>query len=235
MLIINNIAKTFFSNTNKILPVLNDINFVVDQSEFLSIVGPSGCGKSTLLKIISGLEEKDAGQIIFQPKVYNKKLKAIMIWQDNRLFPWLTVRQNISFGLEASENKIEAEIERYIDLFKLNNFENYYHWQLSEGMQERVAIARALIVKPDILLMDESFASIDYQTKLILFAEVKNLQKILKIPIIYVTHDIRDAISFSDKVIILSARPAKIKKIIDTKNINLDIPLEKEILNLMKE
>ncbi len=232
MLKVKNISKTFFNKTGKI-HVLDNINFDLNGSESLAILGPSGCGKSTLLKIISGLEKPDSGKIILPHKNY----KTPIIWQEHRLLPWQTVKQNIIFGLDTSNIKraeVEKKLKKYINLIKLNGFEDYYPFQLSGGMKQRVAIARAMIIEPDILLMDEPFSSVDYHTKMILFKELKKIQKITKLPIIYVTHDTRDAISFADKVIVLSSKPSKIQKIINTEKIKtLSMPLEKEIWELL--
>lgn len=234
---VKNITKIFKNKKDKI-HVLDGISFELVKSEFLAIVGPSGCGKTTLLRIISGLEKADAGAIIYKHKNSHGDFKAPIIWQDNRLFPWRTVEQNISFGLEMismDQKEIKNKTKQYINLVKLNGFENYYPYQLSGGMQEKVAIARAMITEPDILLMDEPFASVDYQTKIKLFYEIKKLQTIKKLPIIYVTHDTRDAIAFADKAIVLSSMPAKIKKIINTKDMEaLSMPLEKEIWELLE-
>jgi len=233
MLQVKNISKTFNNKSGKI-NVLDNISFELNQSEFLAILGPSGCGKSTLLKIISGLEKPDSGKIIFS----HQNFQTPIVWQEHRLLPWRTVKQNISLGLETNNmNKLEINkrLKKYINLIKLNGFENYYPFQLSGGMQQRVAIARAMIIEPDVLLIDESFSSIDYHTKMILFNELKKIQKITKLPIIYVTHDTRDAISFADQTIVLSANPARIKRIIDTKEIKtFSMPMEKEIWDLLK-
>lgn len=234
MLELKNIYKSF-NNEDKQLQVLNDVSFKFNRSEITAILGPSGCGKTTLLRIISGLINPDSGKI---KKESCHNFKMPIIWQDNRLFPWQTVEQNIGFGLEGNNlgKKLrEKRIKEYLGLMKLNQFKNYYPSQLSGGMQARVAIARAMIVEPDILLMDEPFASIDYQTKIRLFKEIKKTQKQKQLPIIYVTHDTRDAIAFADQVIVLSSRPAKVKKVIDTKGVDvLSMDLEKEIWELLK-
>lgn len=228
MLKVKNISKTFDNKAGKI-HVLNDINFDLDKSEFLAILGSSGCGKTTLLKIISGLEKPDSGKVVFQ----HKNCKTPIVWQEHRLLPWYTVKQNIVFGLEMNnieKSETGKKLKKYINLIKLNGFEDYYPFQLSGGMQQRVAIARAMIIEPDVLLMDEPFSSVDYHTKMILFNELKKIQKITKLPIIYVTHDTRDAISFADRVIVLSSKPTKVQKAIDTKEIKLlSMPMEKEI------
>lgn len=237
MLTLNHVTKSF-SNNNGQLKVLASVSFGLNQSEIIAILGPSGCGKTTLLKIIAGLIKPDSGEIIYGEKQARQDFKISIIWQDHRLFPWLKVGQNLGFGLNntnVDEVVVQEKIEECLGLIGLKDFVDYYPNQLSGGMQAKVAIGRALMARPDILLMDEPFASVDYQTKILLFKAVKKIQKTKQLPIIYVTHDTRDAIAFADQVIILSARPARIKKVINTRGIDvLSSNLEKEIWELLK-
>ena len=232
---IRGLSKSFETHTNESLNILTNINFTINQNELLAIIGPSGCGKTTLLKIIVGLEKPNEGNIN-----YDEDFSVIpIIWQENRLFPWLTVRRNIKFGLEIShmnEYEIESTSDKFIEMIGLKRFENFYPNQLSEGMKQRVAVARALAINSELLLMDEPFASIDYLTKIKLLDEIRKIQKEEEASIVYVTHDIRDAVNYSDRILVLSKRPACIKEIIDLNSINLNNRnLENYILEIIEK
>jgi NitT/TauT family transport system ATP-binding protein len=235
---VENIFKSFEGPGKSKIQVLNGTSFDVKEAEFLSVLGPSGCGKTTLLKIIAGLERPDKGRVIFYSKNKNGNIKTPIVWQEHRLFPWRTVAQNIQLGLELTRvRKKEAKriAKEYISMMGLKDFEKYYPSQLSGGMAQRVAIARAMAVNPNILLMDEPFASVDYQTKLILFEELKELKKKTQKTIVYVTHDIRDAVLFSDRIVILSALPARVKEIISVEAVKLPhSEIETKIWNSLK-
>ncbi|MFH0979034.1 MAG: ABC transporter ATP-binding protein [Candidatus Woesearchaeota archaeon] len=206
---IRDITKSFDD-----LKVLDHLSLEVGESECISIIGPSGCGKTTLLKIIGGVEEPNKGNI--QPK----QGMVPIVWQDHRLLPWLNVQRNIEFGLELKRATKPSLVKKYIKLTKLQGFERYYPHQLSEGMKQRVAIARALAVEPEIILLDEPFASLDFMTKLRMYDEIKALQKRLRLSAILVTHDTRDAIIFSNKVAIMTDKPSRIKKVLELGNYN---------------
>lgn len=233
---LKNIYKSYTDLRSNKIQVLENISFDIEESEFLSILGPSGCGKTTLLKVIATLEHPDRGEVIFAHK--QEGIKTPIVWQEHRLFPWRTVIQNIKFGLELTtynEDEVEKTVYELIEMIGLRGFENYYPYQLSGGMAQRVAIARSMAVNPDILLLDEPFASVDYQTKLILCNEIKEIQEKTKKTIVYVTHDIRDAISFTNRTIILSARPARVKEIISLSGIELPFSsVEKKIWEILK-
>lgn len=204
------------------LEVLNDITLTVQNGEFISIVGYSGCGKSTLLRIIGGLETKDSGIFQVEGKNINGPgLDRGMIFQESRLFPWLKVRDNVLYGLSKEEKKKlsreerEKLVKKYLELVELNGFEDAYPKQLSGGMQQRASIARTLIGNPDILLLDEPFGALDAITRINMQQEIIKIWQNTHKTMILVTHDIDEAVYLSDRVVVLSSRPGKIKKIID--------------------
>ncbi len=191
------------------IEALKDINFDVKQGEFVSIIGPSGCGKSTLLSIISGLESKTEG------KVYIKGKLGYMLQKDN-LLEWRTIYKNVLLGLEIQKTDAKENKEYAIELLKkygLYEFKDKYPMQLSGGMRQRVALIRTLAVRPTILLLDEAFSALDYQTRLMVTEDIYKILKSENITAIMVTHDISEAISMSDRVVVLSQRPATVKNI----------------------
>lgn len=201
--------------------VLNDIDLHVNKGEFVTIVGPSGCGKSTLLNIVAGLEKPDSGDVVVKGGESISATKRIMIFQEGALFPWLTVRENVEFGLKIA-NEPAADRHRiatkYIELVGLTKFSNSYVHQLSGGMKQRVAIARALAMEPEVLLMDEPFAALDVQTRDLLQEELVGIHRTTGVTILFVTHNINEAILLGDRVIVLSSTMKNIRKafIIDT-------------------
>jgi NitT/TauT family transport system ATP-binding protein len=227
-IIFNKISKKYAQNTKREVAALEDISFTVEENEFVSIVGPSGCGKTTLLKIVAGLVKQDSGQIVYQG-IQNPN--AVMVFQDQGLLPWLTVLDNMGLGLElqrtpkASRRK---QVLEFMKLVKLDGFENHYPHELSGGMRQRVALARAFLTNPDILLMDEPFGSLDAQTRIILQEELLNIYRVQQKTILFVTHDIDEAILLSDRVIVLSDRPGKIQQSIQ---IPIERPRDLEIKN----
>ena len=207
---IENIKKIYQAENGE-LEALKDINFCVKNGEFVSIIGPSGCGKSTLLSIIAGLEEKTSGKIICNEKM------GYMLQKDN-LLEWRTILNNVLFGLEIQKAKTSETKEYAIELLKkygLYEFKDKYPNQLSGGMRQRVALIRTLAIKPKILLLDEAFSALDYQTRLMVTNDIYKILKNEKITALMVTHDISEAISMSDKIIVLTSRPAIVKKIHD--------------------
>lgn len=204
------------------LEVLNDITLTVQNGEFISIVGYSGCGKSTLLRIVGGLEIKDSGIFQVEGKNINGPgLDRGMIFQESRLFPWLKVRDNVLYGLSKEEKKKlsreerEKLVKKYLELVELNRFEDAYPKQLSGGMQQRASIARTLIGNPDILLLDEPFGALDAITRINMQQEIIKIWQNTHKTMILVTHDIDEAVYLSDRMVVLSSRPGKIKKMID--------------------
>ena len=210
-----NIVKRFDHNGNPVV-ALDGINLKVDEGDFVCIVGPSGCGKSTFLNIIAGLEKPDSGEILLNGKaITTPGPDRTMVFQEGALFPWLKVIDNVEFGLKiAGIPKDErAQIsQRYLDMMQLTKFANSYIYQLSTGMKQRVAIAQALVMDPEILLMDEPFASLDAQTRDLLLVELQLIWERTKKTILFVTHSIAESVILGNRVIVLKNRPSKIKK-----------------------
>ncbi len=195
--------------------VLNGINLGIRQGEFVTVVGPSGCGKSTLLNIISGLDRPDAGAVMINRKSKSKTNGVVVIFQEGALFPWLTVQDNVEFGLKINgiDQKKRNEIStHFIEMVGLGKFSQSYVYQLSGGMKQRVAIARALAMDPEILLMDEPFAALDVQTRELMHDELLGIHKTTGKTVIFVTHNISEAIQLGDRVIVLSPRVRNIKR-----------------------
>ncbi|MEM2022133.1 MAG: ABC transporter ATP-binding protein [Archaeoglobaceae archaeon] len=219
-LTIVNLSK-WYGNGN--IHVLDNINLDVFRGEFVSLLGPSGCGKTTLLRIIAGLEKQDKGEVRLKgEQIVGPGQDRVMVFQDYALFPWRTVLGNILFGLEVRKIKKEEALkiaQNYIKLVNLEGFENSYPHELSGGMKQRVALARALVCDPEILLMDEPLAALDAQTRNMMQSELVRIWSATKKTIIYVTHSIEEAVYLSDRVIIFTPRPAKVKKIV-----KVDIP-----------
>ncbi len=214
------------------LTVLDDFNLQVREGEFLSILGPSGCGKSTFLNMLAGLDKQDGGQILIDGKlVSDRSFDRGMVFQGYALFPWRTVLENVEIGLQIRglEKKEREEIARYyLAMVGLTAFANRYPHQLSGGMKQRVAIARVLAYQPDIMLMDEPFAALDAQTRETLQLELIRIWEADKKTIVFITHSIDEAILLSDRVAVMTARPGKVKEIID---VSLPRPRSEEIRN----
>lgn len=211
---INNLSKIYHSKDGETLAV-DSFSLDLEEGEFIAIVGPSGCGKSTILSILTGLEEKSCGDIFLKD---DKKIGYML--QHDSLFNWRTVLDNCLLGLELNGN-LNSENKEYVinllNTYGLKDFINSYPNQLSGGMRQRVALIRTLATKPDLLLMDEPFSALDYQTRLTVSDDVYSIIKNEKKSAIMVTHDIAEAISMADKVIVLSKRPCHIKDIVDIK------------------
>ena len=207
---VNRVFKSFKMGPHpqSIHKVLNGVDLRINEGEFVTIVGPSGCGKSTLLNIISGLDRPDSGSIVVRGTDNISSTKRIMIFQEGALFPWLSVYENVEFGLKItniSEELRRQIANRYIELVGLTKFSESFVYQLSGGMKQRVAIARALAMEPEILLMDEPFASLDIQTRGLLHKELVSIHKTTGKTILFVTHNIDEAILLGDKVILMTS------------------------------
>jgi ABC-type nitrate/sulfonate/bicarbonate transport system ATPase subunit len=216
---VQGLTKEFPNSKRGSLLALDDITMTVEQSEFVSIVGSSGCGKTTLLETIAGLQEKSSGQIfINKVPIENTTCNRAIVFQNYALFPWLTVAANIEYGLKISGiGKHErARISgTYIEIVGLGGFEKYYPHELSGGMQQRVALARALVNSPDILLLDEPFAALDAQTRENCQQELLELWKKTAVTVVFVTHDIGEALYLSDRVFVMSSHPGRIRAAVD--------------------
>jgi NitT/TauT family transport system ATP-binding protein len=198
---------------------LDDVNLKVMEGEFVSIVGPSGCGKTSFLSVVDGLIAATAGRVMVDGQlVAGPGPDRAMVFQDSSLLPWRTVLRNIVYGLEclgvsASEAKMRAR--QFIGMVGLTGFEDHYPHELSGGMQQRVNLARALVVDPKILLMDEPFAALDAQTREVMQEELLQIWLRAKKTVLFITHQIDEAIYLSDRVVVFSARPGRVKKVID--------------------
>ncbi len=210
MLKIENLTKTFIDKDGDEIQALSDVSLQVDEGQFVSIIGPSGCGKSTILRIIAGLESATDGSCIIDGE---DNSKVGFVFQEYALFPWMTVQQNISFGLEIQGEKVKKrkdKAQNFISRFGLEGFEDSYPKELSGGMKQRVAIARTLINDPSVILMDEPFGALDSQTRTMMQKFLYEIWNESKKTVIFVTHNIDEAVYLSGKIIGLSKRPGKI-------------------------
>ncbi len=212
---LRDICLSYRTQSGERLLALDHINLQVKTGEFVCIVGPSGCGKSTLLHLIAGLHQPTSGEILVDHKpVKEPGTDRILIFQEHGLFPWLTVGQNVEFGMKMKGVPKEERKEKtrhYLHLVHLAKFEKSYIHQLSGGMRQRVAIARALATEPDVLLMDEPFAALDAQTRDLLHDELERIWSETGRTIIFVTHNVREAIRLGDRVVVLTFRPGRVK------------------------
>ena len=223
LLEINNISKTF-NTLNGEINAIKSISFDVNNEDFIAIVGSSGCGKSTLLNIISGLLEKTNGTI----KFYKENPIIGYMLQEDALLPYLNILDNATLGLSLKKIKTKENIEytkKLLETYGLKDFIYKFPKELSGGMKQRVALIRTLAIKPDILLLDEPFSALDYQSRLSVSDDVYNIIKKEKKTVIMITHDIAEAISLSDKIIVLSKRPSIVKKIYDIEMENKSTPI----------
>jgi len=216
---IENVSKTFESKT-KTVKALEHISLNVRQGEFVVLIGPSGCGKTTLLRLISGLERDYEGDILLETgengyaRIEKPGLDRGMIFQEPRLLPWLSVAANVGLGLNGKASHIHELVNRYLAMVGLEDFGKVYPAQLSGGMRQRAAIARALICRPKILLLDEPFGALDALTRTVMQSEMEKLWLIEKTTMVLVTHDIEEAVFLADRIIVMTARPAEIKDIV---------------------
>ena len=205
---VKNISKKYQAENGEV-EALKDISFSIKEGEFVSLIGPSGCGKSTVLSIIAGLEEKNSGEIEIDGQI------GYMLQKDS-LLEWLTIYKNVLFGLEIGNIKTTENVQYVDNLLKKYNlyeFKDKYPNQLSGGMRQRAALIRTLAIKPKILLLDEAFSALDYQTRIMVTKDIYDILKNEHITALIVTHDISEAISMSDRVIVLSNRPAVVKEV----------------------
>ncbi len=210
-----NIVKNF-RHEDYTLRALDGINLKVEAGDFVCLVGPSGCGKSTFLRIAAGLDTPDEGEIKFDGKtITGTGPERILVFQEGALFPWLKVSDNVEFGLKMAgvpKDDRSQISKRFLDMMQLTKFANAYTHQLSTGMKQRVAIARALAMDPDVLLMDEPFAALDALTRDLLLVEMQLIWEKTKKTILFVTHNVAEAVVLGNKIAIFSNRPSRIKK-----------------------
>lgn len=210
------IVSMVFDRDGKTVPVLDNINLDVQDGEFICLVGPSGCGKSTMLNVMGGFLSPTGGSVkIDGEAVHGPDPRRILVFQDHGVFPWLTVEGNIGFGLShLSDTERKQRIAHYVQMVRLQGFEHTYPSDLSGGMKQRVQVARALAVNPDILYLDEPFGALDSVTRFIMRGELLRIWQTERRTIIFVTHDIDEAVQLADRVVVLSSRPAKIQDIL---------------------
>ena len=198
---------------------LKDINLKIHKREFVCVIGPSGCGKSTLIRILAGLEQASSGQVLLNGEAVTEPgPERGMVFQGYTLFPWLTVKKNIMFGLLESgydKGTAESEAREWINLIGLTKFENSYPHQLSGGMKQRVAIARALANRPKVLLMDEPFGALDAQTRAKMQAYLLEIWKNIDITVFFITHDLDEAVYLADRILVLKANPGEVQEIVE--------------------
>lgn len=220
ILLLNNVSKGFNNFT-----ALENVNFGVADGEFVCILGPSGCGKTTILRLAAGLESPTKGEIFLDgKKIIGVNKECGFVFQEYALFPWLTVKGNIEFGPEVKgmpKEECERISNHYIDLVGLRGFEDRYPHELSGGMKQRVGIARAYANNPKLLLMDEPFGALDAQTRNIMQGELLRIWETEHISVVFVTHSVDEAVYLSDRVVVMSARPGKVKEVFD---VNLPRP-----------
>lgn len=217
MLTVENINKKYISHRSE-TSALVDINLRIEEGEFICLLGPSGCGKSTLLKIIAGLIPATSGRIAINGKpVSGPGPERAVVFQDYALFPWMTVRDNVEFGLEARKLPVAERRDissRLLKVVGLSDFAERFPHQLSGGMKQRVSIARALAVDPSQLLMDEPFGALDAQTRHLLQDELLRVWREYRKTVVFVTHSIEEAIYLSDRIVVMTARPGRVKQIV---------------------
>jgi NitT/TauT family transport system ATP-binding protein len=212
---LSGVFRSYANSRGSFTPALQNIDLEIEQGEFVCIVGPSGCGKSTLLHLVAGLDRPTTGEITVDGNpVQGPGTDRILLFQELGLFPWLTVRQNVEFGLKmagVSRDERRDRARRYLRMVHLSHFEDHNIHQLSGGMKQRVALARSLALQPKILLMDEPFAALDAQTRDMLHDELERIWKETSPTIVFVTHNVREAVRLGDRVLLMSFRPGRIK------------------------
>jgi ABC-type nitrate/sulfonate/bicarbonate transport system ATPase subunit len=206
-----------FERDGNTVNVLHNIDLEVREGEFVCIVGPSGCGKSTLLNVLGGFLKPTAGEVTIDAKpVIGPDPRRIFVFQERGVFPWLTVEGNIGFGLfRLSKEERRRRIGHYVKLAGLSGFEKAYPHELSGGMKQRVEVARALAVNPDMLFLDEPFGALDSITRMLMRSELLRIWEAERKTILFVTHDIEESVQLADRVVVMSARPASIRRIVE--------------------
>lgn len=215
---IRNVVKKFTQPDGKQMTALNGVNLDIDAGSFVSFIGPSGCGKSTLLRLIAGLDTPTEGELTLDGELIKKaSCERGLVFQNPTLFSWLTIYNNIAFSLKARGifNEQKESVDEYLRLVGLQDFANAYPHQLSGGMAQRASIARALVGHPKVLLLDEPLGALDAFTRMNMQDEILRIRSEKNMTMVMVTHDVDEAIYLSDKIVVMSARPAKIEKIID--------------------
>lgn len=227
---IQHLTKAFYKKQDSVT-ALDDISLTIEDGEFVCLVGPSGCGKTTLLRILAGLEQPSVGEFTIRSENENRPLQS-MVFQERGVIPWLTVEENVAFGLKMrglSKEIIQERTDYYIKKTGLDRFAKLYPKELSGGMKQRVSIARAFANDPEILLMDEPFAALDEQNKFILQEELLSIWSETKKTVLFITHSIDEALLLSDRILLMSAQPGKI-----IKQVRIDMPRPRTIEDIRK-
>jgi NitT/TauT family transport system ATP-binding protein len=223
---IRDLGKTYQTRHGSVR-ALENVDLTVDEGEFLCLIGPSGSGKSTLLRILAGIYRQSTGSVTVYGSAEEQNARNAVVFQEYAIFPWRTVIDNIAFGLEMRGSPRKERLEtaqRYLDTVGLTEFADHYPYQLSGGMKQRVALARALATDPDILLMDEPFGALDAQTRLVLQEELLRIWEADQKTVVYVTHSIEEAIILGYRVVVMTARPGRIKS-----ELQVDLPRPREL------
>jgi len=213
---LNDVSKYFYTRFGTV-KALEKVNCTVKAGEFFVIIGPSGCGKTTLLRIMAGLESRSAGEILVSRETPHQPLTA-MVFQENSIFPWMTVEANIGYGMKnrgAPAGERERVVKAYIEKVGLTTFARAYPHELSGGMKQRVSVARAFAANPEVLLMDEPFGSLDEQTRAVLQEELLRIWEETRKTVIFITHSIDEAVLMGDRILVMSAHPGRVKSIVD--------------------
>jgi NitT/TauT family transport system ATP-binding protein len=216
---VRNLTRTFPTAAGATVTALRGINFSTHRREFTCIIGPSGCGKSTLIRLLAGLDEPSAGDVLLDGRpVHGAGPERGMVFQGYTLFPWLTVKRNVMFGLEMggmSAARADGEARQWLDLVGLSKFKDAYPAQLSGGMKQRVAIARALAPNPRVLLMDEPFGALDAQTRAQMQYHLLEIWRNVEVTVLFITHDLDEAIYLADRILVLKAHPGEVQELIE--------------------
>jgi NitT/TauT family transport system ATP-binding protein len=215
MIALESVAKNFTSKRGT-HHALADVSLTIDEGQFVCLLGPSGCGKSTLLNLIAGLERPDTGRVTLDGReITGPGPERSVMFQDSALFPWLSVRRNVDFGLELAgvtdKHERAARVETFLKKVHLWRFRDAYVHELSGGMRQRVALARALAPDPRVLLMDEPFAALDAQTRDVLHVELTEIWRATKKAVVFVTHNVREAVRLGDRVVLMATQPGRVK------------------------
>lgn len=249
LLTAKNLWKVYPTGRQEQVVAIRNLNLQVGENEFVSLVGPSGCGKSTLLFMAAGLDEPSAGELLFGgAPVEGPSEKRGMVFQSYTLYPWLTVEENIRFALQKSNlgmSEQKERVEEFIALVGLRGFERAYPNQLSGGMRQRAAIARALVYRPQMLLMDEPFGALDSQTRRLMQELLLQVWETHRTTVLFVTHDIEEALLLSDRVYVMTARPGTIKsevrvnlprpRVVEMETLPEFLAMRKQLLELIKQ
>lgn len=213
---VNNLNKEYVNSDGELTQALKNINIDIQDGEFVCVVGPSGCGKSTLLEIVAGLLDLTSGEVLLDGvPVHGTSRDIGVVFQDPSLYPWRTIKKNIALGMEIAKvpkEEQEKQLDKYIKMMNLEGFENKYPAQLSGGMRQRAGIARAFVMNPKVILMDEPFSAVDHLTRCTLQDELIRIRQEEKKTVLFITHDLNEAVYLADRVILLTPRPGTIQQ-----------------------